>query len=76
MHPIQQLTRPIMASDWDRVLKYSHRVKHLTYPGTSHDLSRPNLHAIFEALLQGVPAGYFLPNLLHLVWNHSAETTA
>jgi hypothetical protein len=76
MHPIQQLTRPIVASDWDRVLKYSHRVKHLTSPGTSHDLPRPNLHAIFEALRQGVPGGYFLPNLLHLVWNHSAETTA
>ncbi|KAJ7772831.1 hypothetical protein DFH07DRAFT_733536, partial [Mycena maculata] len=59
----QRLTRPIVASDWHRPLKYSHRVKSLSC-GYYWD---PDLIHVFQALRLCIPA-YLLPNLHGLSW--------
>ncbi|KAJ7622134.1 hypothetical protein FB45DRAFT_1090792 [Roridomyces roridus] len=53
------LRRPIVDADWERVLYYSHRVRHfeLHY--------EEDLRAVGDALIQtAIPGGYLLPNLV------------
>ncbi|KAJ6480522.1 hypothetical protein C8R47DRAFT_599998 [Mycena vitilis] len=69
-----RLTRPIVVSDWDRVFKYSHRVKSLACEGYRDWGSVPETNAFFEALRQGFPEEYLLPNLTELAWDHDAST--
>ncbi|KAJ6550437.1 hypothetical protein DFH09DRAFT_1168881 [Mycena vulgaris] len=60
-------TRPIVASDWDRVKRYSHRVKSLK----CLDNDGLALTRVFEAIQLGAQDGPLLPNLRHFSWNHS-----
>ncbi|KAJ6459883.1 hypothetical protein C8R45DRAFT_542086 [Mycena sanguinolenta] len=59
--------RPIVASDWDRVKKYSYRVKSLQCHG-NHGLA---LTSVFEAIQLEAPDGRLLPNLRHFSWTYS-----
>ncbi|KAJ7502707.1 hypothetical protein B0H11DRAFT_1989739 [Mycena galericulata] len=60
-------TRPVVESDWDRVLKYSHRVQRLR----CFDDDKFNVFSVFETLRLGVPGGYLLPNLRAIMWDYS-----
>ncbi|KAJ7089912.1 hypothetical protein C8R44DRAFT_957724 [Mycena epipterygia] len=62
-----RLSRPIVASDWTRLLHYSHRIKNLTCG--DHPMY-PNLSEVFERLRLGVPGDDLLPNLETLTWDH------
>ncbi|KAJ7262626.1 hypothetical protein C8J57DRAFT_1231990 [Mycena rebaudengoi] len=59
--------RPIIASDWDRVKRYSHRVRSLK----SLDIDGLALSHVFEAIQLGAPDGHLLPNLRHFAWGHT-----
>ncbi|KAJ7776890.1 hypothetical protein DFH07DRAFT_936793 [Mycena maculata] len=61
------INRPIIASDWGRVLKYSGRVKCLKLTQDRE----PNLLSFFQALRLCVPGDYLLPNLQVLLWGFS-----
>ncbi|KAK7036260.1 hypothetical protein R3P38DRAFT_3351145 [Favolaschia claudopus] len=63
--------REIVPEDWDRVFKYSRRVKSLSL-FISDD---PDMTAFYEGLRKGIPGGYLMPNLQHLLWeeNMAAE---
>ncbi|KAJ7729764.1 hypothetical protein B0H16DRAFT_1893780 [Mycena metata] len=63
-------SRPIVASDWDRLLKYSPRVKFLRV-----DDEDPNVVPFFEALRLRFPDGYLLPNLQDLAWCYSSTAS-
>ncbi|KAJ7624441.1 hypothetical protein FB45DRAFT_1030585 [Roridomyces roridus] len=53
-------SRPIVTADWDRVLRYSHRVKEFVCPSSwKEDLSQ-----VYDVLLETtIPGQYLLPNL-------------
>ncbi|KAJ7758998.1 hypothetical protein DFH07DRAFT_1060303 [Mycena maculata] len=59
--------RPIVVLDWDRVKKYSHRVKSLK----CLDNDGLALSCVFEAIQLGAPDGCLLPNLRHFTWSRS-----
>ncbi|KAJ6465557.1 hypothetical protein C8R47DRAFT_1155050 [Mycena vitilis] len=63
-------SRPIVASDWDRLLKYAPRIKSLRV-----DDKEPNLVLFFEALRLRFPNDYVLPNLQHLAWGYSSAAS-
>ncbi|KAJ7779697.1 hypothetical protein B0H16DRAFT_1499618 [Mycena metata] len=76
--PVRRILRPMRAivpSDWDRVLKYSYRVKSLTSVGYAHykwDSSGSiDMVEIFQTLLHSAPAEHLLPNLTELAWHHA-----
>ncbi|KAJ7644786.1 hypothetical protein FB45DRAFT_1053451, partial [Roridomyces roridus] len=58
------LCRPIVATDWERVLQYSHRVKTLAVqPKTTEDLTQ-----VYDFLLHStIPGQHLLPNLVALL---------
>ncbi|KAJ7089917.1 hypothetical protein C8R44DRAFT_892103 [Mycena epipterygia] len=62
-----RLSRPIVASDWTRLLRYSHRIKNLTCG--DHPMY-PDLSEVFERLRLGVPGDDLLPNLETLTAIH------
>ncbi|KAJ7504858.1 hypothetical protein B0H11DRAFT_1979661 [Mycena galericulata] len=63
-------TRPIIASDWDRLLKYSHRVRSLQ----ASEFTDPIMTHVFGALRMGVPGDRLLPNLQELGWGYISPT--
>ncbi|KAJ7681997.1 hypothetical protein DFH06DRAFT_1314240 [Mycena polygramma] len=69
--PVLRCSRTIVASDWDRLLKYSHRVKFLQV----RDNQGPDLTAFFEALRLGITDEYLLPNLQQLAWGYSSAAS-
>ncbi|KAJ7436343.1 hypothetical protein FB451DRAFT_1307528 [Mycena latifolia] len=62
-----RLTRPITGSDWDRLLKYSGRVKSLI---CADYFPHPDLSKVFDAIHLHFPGEYLLPNLETLGWTH------
>ncbi|KAJ7436321.1 hypothetical protein FB451DRAFT_1454765, partial [Mycena latifolia] len=68
----QRANRPIVASDWDRLLKYSPHVKSLECRDVYGD---PSLSDAFEALRAGVLQQHLLPRMERLSWNHSDSTS-
>ncbi|KAK7025126.1 hypothetical protein R3P38DRAFT_2952852 [Favolaschia claudopus] len=69
MDPSMWPTRSIIDSDWERALKYSHRVRKFTCRGHRLDGRIPDMLFVFQSLRFGVPSGFLLPNLLELVWD-------
>ncbi|KAJ7171340.1 hypothetical protein C8R46DRAFT_948407 [Mycena filopes] len=68
-------TRALVPSDWDRLLKYSHRIKVLS--STYYQRYEPNdvdMMDVFSVLRHNSPTNYLLPNLLDLTWNHRGGT--
>ncbi|KAJ7161786.1 hypothetical protein C8R43DRAFT_1123505 [Mycena crocata] len=59
-------TRPIVPSDWDRLLKYAARVKYLYYV---EQYNAPNLLEVFESLRLAFSEVLLLPNIRQLVWH-------
>ncbi|KAJ6545448.1 hypothetical protein B0H19DRAFT_1380082 [Mycena capillaripes] len=58
--------RVVVPSDWDRVLKYAHRIKSLRCEASSET----ELLHVYEVLDQGIPGDYLLPTLERLEWEH------
>ncbi|KAJ6453917.1 hypothetical protein C8R45DRAFT_1112181 [Mycena sanguinolenta] len=58
--------RPIVASDWDRVKKYSYRVKSLKCLEDDGFALTP----VFKAIQLEAPNGCLLPNLRHFSWSY------
>ncbi|KAJ7748374.1 hypothetical protein B0H16DRAFT_1420667 [Mycena metata] len=59
--------RPILRNDWERPLKYMHRVRRLDCTNTfpkSIDVA-----ALFEILRVSLPTPHLFPNLRHLCWH-------
>ncbi|KAF8175866.1 hypothetical protein K438DRAFT_1847214 [Mycena galopus ATCC 62051] len=60
--------RGVVAADWDRVLKYAHRIKSLVCFDSGD--GKPHLFNVYETLSQDFPGDYLLPNLESLSWEH------
>ncbi|KAJ7504688.1 hypothetical protein B0H11DRAFT_2273266 [Mycena galericulata] len=58
--------RAVVTSDWDRVLKYSARVKFFVSD------RRPSMTTVYEAIKDTTPGEYLLPHLEHLSWRHQS----
>ncbi|KAF8157526.1 hypothetical protein K438DRAFT_1777170 [Mycena galopus ATCC 62051] len=66
-----QPTRPVVVSDWHRVLNYSRHVKFLVY------FNCVNRDLFYQSIRQTFPEEYLLPNLRNLTWAHVfADTSA
>ncbi|KAF7341476.1 hypothetical protein MVEN_01884900 [Mycena venus] len=68
-----RLTRALVASDWDRLLKYSPRITSLTEVEHPYDPQFPYLPTVLDTLRRGVPGDYLLPGLEHIDWNLTGE---
>ncbi|KAJ6533498.1 hypothetical protein B0H19DRAFT_1080912 [Mycena capillaripes] len=69
--------RALVVSDWDRVLKYAHRIKVLVCDDTTRaDRTRnPTLIWVYSTLQRGeFPGNFLLPNLEELWWYHREAT--
>ncbi|KAJ7508129.1 hypothetical protein B0H11DRAFT_2308329 [Mycena galericulata] len=64
--PNQIPRRAVVTSDWDRVLKYSARVKFFVSD------RRPSMTTVYEAIKDTAPGEYLLPHLEHLSWRHQS----
>ncbi|KAF7369308.1 Carboxylic ester hydrolase [Mycena venus] len=60
--------RGVVASDWDRVSKYAHRIKSLVCFDSGD--GKPHLFDVYQTLWQDFPGDYLLPNLESLTWQH------
>ncbi|KAJ7697264.1 hypothetical protein B0H17DRAFT_1130568 [Mycena rosella] len=63
----RSLRRPILRTDWERPLFYTHRVRRISCT----DISFPpalNLSEVFEMLRLSLPTQHLLPNLRSLTW--------
>ncbi|KAJ7019944.1 hypothetical protein C8F04DRAFT_1051322 [Mycena alexandri] len=58
-----RLKRPVLPSDWERSLIYTHHVRHFKYePSDSH----PDTAAFYEMLRMCLPPGPLFPKVKHL----------
>ncbi|KAJ7218384.1 hypothetical protein GGX14DRAFT_436901 [Mycena pura] len=62
-----RLKRPVLPSDWERPLIYSHRVRHFIYQSYSY----PDSAAFFEMLRMCMPPEPLFPNIESLCWEIS-----
>ncbi|KAJ7135140.1 hypothetical protein C8R46DRAFT_1139540 [Mycena filopes] len=77
-NPLRTLrpTRATIPSDWDRLQRYSYRIKSLTSandPGSRY--IEVNMLEVLVFLRHSAPPGYLLPNLTELTWNHARRDT-
>ncbi|KAJ7199164.1 hypothetical protein GGX14DRAFT_373237 [Mycena pura] len=63
----RQLQRPIMSTDWDRALRYTHRVKEFHSPWFDH----APVSDILPVLSMCLPDHSLFPNLRRLQWSHA-----
>ncbi|KAJ7203626.1 hypothetical protein GGX14DRAFT_651849 [Mycena pura] len=68
---LQRLLRPIVATDWERPLFYSHRVRHFHFRGPNHPVDLSDW--IFSVLSLSLPGDYVFPNLESLIWFPSED---
>ncbi|KAJ7218390.1 hypothetical protein GGX14DRAFT_695672 [Mycena pura] len=62
-----RLKRPVLPSDWERPLIYSHRVRHFLYQSYSY----PDNAAFYEMLRMCLPPEPLFPNIESLCWETS-----
>ncbi|KAJ7838544.1 hypothetical protein B0H13DRAFT_2367414 [Mycena leptocephala] len=63
-----RLKRPVLPSDWERPLIYSHRVRHFKY---QLSYSYPDSAAFYEMLRMCLPPEPLFPNIESLLWETS-----
>ncbi|KAJ7664062.1 hypothetical protein B0H17DRAFT_1211477 [Mycena rosella] len=63
----RSLRRPILRTDWERPLFYTHRVRRISCTDTSFPPAL-NLSEVFEMLRFSLPTQHLLPNLRSLTW--------
>ncbi|KAJ7807031.1 hypothetical protein B0H13DRAFT_2686562 [Mycena leptocephala] len=63
-----RLKRPVLPSDWERPLIYSHRVRHFKY---QLSCSHPDSAAFYEMLRMCLPPEPLFPNIESLLWETS-----
>ncbi|KAJ7771317.1 hypothetical protein DFH07DRAFT_1057681 [Mycena maculata] len=63
-----RLKRPVLPSDWERPLIYSHRVRHFKY---KLSYSYPDSAAFYEMLRMCLPPEPLFPNIESLLWETS-----
>ncbi|KAJ7208364.1 hypothetical protein GGX14DRAFT_454450 [Mycena pura] len=61
-----RLLRPIVATDWERPLFYSRRVRHFDFQGPDYPVDLSDW--IFSVLSLSLPGDYVFPNLESLDW--------
>ncbi|KAJ7192025.1 hypothetical protein GGX14DRAFT_596483 [Mycena pura] len=66
-----RLLRPIVATDWERPLFYSHRVRHFIFDGPKYPVDLSDW--IFSVLSLSLPGEYVFPNLESLDWSPSED---
>ncbi|KAJ7216027.1 hypothetical protein GGX14DRAFT_442726, partial [Mycena pura] len=71
-HKRMRLLRPIVATDWERPLFYSHRVRHFLFEGTKRPVDLSDW--IFSVLSLSLPGHYVFPNLKSLDWFPSEDS--
>ncbi|KAJ7897541.1 hypothetical protein B0H14DRAFT_2332455 [Mycena olivaceomarginata] len=64
----ERLKRPVLPSDWERPLIYSHRVRHFKY---QLSYSYPDCAAFYEMLRMCLPPEALFPNIESLLWETS-----
>ncbi|KAF8155024.1 hypothetical protein K438DRAFT_1943073 [Mycena galopus ATCC 62051] len=64
--PTMRLQRPVKVADWDRVLKYSFRIKSLVLVSAA---TNESLAQVFEVVRLSFPGDYLLSNLIGLHWH-------
>ncbi|KAJ7464107.1 hypothetical protein FB451DRAFT_454329 [Mycena latifolia] len=68
------LRRPIVASDWERLLHYSHRVKSLSLQPSYSDDAMYEVYAVMQRT--SIPSDFLLPNLEILQWTDYSRIIA